>query len=173
MRRPCLICLLVILAAAPLRAGDVTPLSRGSKEIGLDGIVYVSHDSPQDLFGVATGRFGYYVAGNHQVGVDATLFAYSRIQDLYLSGDYRYVMAKSERKWAPFFGAGAGANVSHFDFFGSQHSLIAKGEAGLRVFMGRRFALDIAYNLMYREHTDFGFTGTTSSILMFGFSKVF
>src|SRR5581483_7308211 len=135
MRRISVVVLLVLLAPVLLRAGDITPLSRGSKEIGLSGIVYVSHDSPQDLFGVATGRFGYYVAGNHQVAMDATVFAYSRIQDVYLSGDYRYVMARREHRLAPFFGGGVGANVSHFDFFGSQRSLIAKGEAGLRFFM--------------------------------------
>jgi len=165
--------LLSLLSPALVRADDPPPLPGGTKEIGLSGIVYVTHDSPEDLFGVATGRFGYYVARNHQVGVDATVFAYSRIQDVYTSGYYRYVWAKSQRRWAPFFGGGVGANVSHFASFGSQRSLIAKGEAGVRLFMSRGFGFDISYNFMYRNNTDFGFTGTTSSILTFGFAKTF
>jgi len=172
MRLHRLVVLSIALVPALVSAAGDPPLPRGAKEIGVSGVVYVTHDSPQDLFGVASGRFGYYFAGNHEVGVDGTVFAYSRIQDVYLSGFYRYVWARPQRRLAPFFGAGAGANLSHFEFFGSQHSLIAKGEAGLRIFMGRRWALDVAYNLMYRNNTEFGFTGTTSSILSFGFAKI-
>lgn len=169
---PLLIAAALFSPALVCAAAD-PPLPGNTKEIGVSGVIYVTHDSPQDLFGVVTGRFGYYVARNNEVGVDATVFAYSRIQDVYLSGFYRYVFARPEHRLAPFVGAGLGANVSYFDYFGSQRSLIAKGEAGLRFFMGRGCALDVAYNFMYRNHTEFGFTGTTSSILTFGFAKMF
>lgn len=154
-------------------AADESPLPRGTKELGLSGTIYVTHDSPEDLFGVVTVRGGYYVAKKQQVGIDATVFAYSRIQDTYLSGFYRYVFAGSERRLAPFVGASAGANLTHFDYIGSQRSLIVKGEAGLRCMMTRKFSLDVSYNLMYRKDAELGFTGTTSSILTFGFARIF
>ena len=107
-------------------AGDNSTLERGTKELGLSGTVYVTHDSPADLFGVVGIRGGYYFARRQQVGVDATVFAYSRIQDTYLSGFYRYIFAGSERRLAPFLGESAGANVAHFNYVGSEHSLIMR-----------------------------------------------
>src|SRR5262245_60888247 len=112
-----------LLFPALSNAADDSILPRGTRELGLSGIAFVTHDSPQDLFGVATARAGYYVAARHQIGVDATVFAYSRIQDTYLSGFYRYVHARGDRRIAPFAGAAAGTNLSHFDQFGTQHSL--------------------------------------------------
>ena len=57
----------------------------------------MTHDSPEDLFGVVAIRGGYYIAKKRQVGVDAAVFAYSRIQDTYVSGFYRYIFAGGER----------------------------------------------------------------------------
>ena len=154
-------------------AADVSNLSRGTKEIGLSGTIYVSHDSPEDVFGVATFRGGVYVAKRHLVGVDATVFAYSRIQDTYLSGFYRYIFGGREGRVVPFVGASAGSNLSHFDYFGTQHSLIVRGEVGVRFLMTSRFSLDVAYNLMYRRDDTMGFTGKTASVVTFGFSRRF
>ena len=154
-------------------AGDYSTLPRGTKELGLGGTIYVTHDAPEDLFGVITIRGGYYVARRQQIGVDATVFAYSRVQDLYLTGYYRYVFANGERRLAPFVGAAAGANVSQFSYVGSQHSLIVRGEAGLRYMLSKKFSLDTSYNFMYRKNAEIGFTGTTTSILAFGFSWMF
>jgi hypothetical protein len=163
----------LILLPALSCAGDDSLLPRGSKEIGLSGTVFVTHDSPEDLFGVVTVRGGYYVAGRHQVGIGGTVFAYSRVQDAYLTGFYRYVLTGGERRIAPFVGASAGANVSQFNYVGSQHSLILCGELGVRYRMSDKFAFDVSYNLMYRKDAGLGFTGTTSSILTFGFARIF
>jgi hypothetical protein len=154
-------------------AAEDSPLPRGTKELALSGTIYVSHDSPEDLFGVVTVRGGYYVAKKQQVGIDATVFAYSRIQDAYLSGFYRYVFAGGERRLAPFVGASAGANVAYFGYLGSERSLIVRGELGVRYLLTRRFSLDASYNLMYRRNAAAGFTGTTSSIVTFGFASTF
>ena len=162
-----------LLFPALLSAADDSPLPRGAREIGLSGTIYVTHDSPEDLFGVVTLRGGYYIANRQQVGVDATVFAYSRVQDTYLSGFYRYFFARRERRLAPFVGASAGANVARFNYWGGQNSLIARGEVGVRYMLTNKFGFDAAYNLMYRRDTDFGLTGSTSSILTFGFSHTF
>jgi hypothetical protein len=156
-------------------AADDSPLPRGTREIGLNGIIYVTHDSPEDVFGVITLRGGYYVANKHQIGIDATVFAYSRIQDTYLSAFYRYIFAGTERRVAPFMGASAGANVSRFGGYGGGQSLIVKAEGGLRFMMTSKFAMDVTYNLMYRRKADYtpGLTGPTSSIVTFGFSRIF
>jgi len=163
----------LLLSTTLSSAADDSPLPGGTKELGLSGTVYVTHESPEDLFGVVTLRGGYYVGRNHQVGVDATVFAYSRVQDTYLSGFYRYIFLRGERRIAPFVGAAAGANVSRFDYLGGQNSLIVRGEGGLRFMMSSKFAFDVSYNLMYRRHAEVGFTGRTSSILTFGFSRIF
>lgn len=145
----------------------------GNQGTGLSGTIYVTHDSPEDLFGVIMLRGGYYVAGNHQVGVNATVFAYSRIQDVYLTGFYRYFFAAPERHWTPFVGSSVGSNVAHFNYVGAQNALIVQGEAGIRYMMTRKFGIDVSYNLMYRRNARIGFTGTTTSILTFGFSRTF
>lgn len=174
MRRLSLLLPAVGLLFATLSpAADEPLLPRGTRELGLNGTVFVSHDSPEDLFGVAAARGGYYLAKNQQVGADATVFAYSRIQDLYLSGFYRYIFAGTDRHLAPYAGVAVGANVAQFSQVGSERSLIAKGQAGVRCFMGRKFSLDIGYDLMYRRHREIGFTGRTTSILTFGFSRLF
>jgi hypothetical protein len=161
-----------LLLPGLLCAGDNLFLSRGTKELGISGTIYVTHDSPEDLFGVITLRGGYYFARNHQAGIDATVFAYSRIQDTYLSGYYRYLFA-GERRIAPFLGASIGSNISHFDYVGSQHSLITCAEAGIRHMISGKFAFDLSYKLMYRKDAAIGFTGTTSSVLTFGFARTF
>jgi hypothetical protein len=161
----------LVLFPALSSGADDSPLPRGTREVGLSGIVYVTHDSPEDLFGLITVRGGYYIAKRQQVGIDATVFAYSRIQDTYLSGFYRYVFAGGERRLAPFVGAAAGANLSHFDVYGSQHSLIVRGEAGVRYMMSGKWGLDVSYNLMYRRHAVEGLTGAATSVLTFGFAR--
>ncbi len=163
----------LVLVPALSPAGDNSTLARGTKELGLSGTIYVTHDSPADLFGVVTLRGGYYLARKQQVGIDATVFAYSRIQDTYLSGFYRYTFAHDESRLAPFIGASAGANISQFNYIGSERSLIARGEAGVRFVMSPKWGLDVSYNLMYRRNASLGFTGTTSSIVTFGFSRTF
>jgi len=163
----------LVFLATPSCAADYSLLPRGTREIGLSGIAYVTHDSPEDIFGVVTFRGGYYVAKNHQVGVDATLFAYSRIQDAYLSGFYRYVFAGHERRLCPFVGAAAGANVSHFEYIPTGRSLLISGEAGVRYRMTRAFSFDVTYDLMYRRNGSFGLTGRTTSVLKFGFARIF
>jgi hypothetical protein len=155
------------------RAADDSPLPRGTKELGLSGTIYVTHDSPEDLFGFITLRGGYYVAKKQQVGIDATVFAYSRIQDVYMSGYYRYVFAGGEHRLAPFVGGAVGANVTQFAGYGNQHSMIVRGEAGLRYMMNAKWGFDVTYNLMYRRHAEEGLTGRTTSVVTFGFSRVF
>jgi hypothetical protein len=163
----------LVLLPALSCAADESPLPRGTREVGLSGTVYLTHDSPEDLFGVIGLRGGYYVAKNQQVGVDATVFAYSRIQDVYLSGFYRYIFAGHGRRLAPFIGGAVGANVSQFGYIGSERSLITRGEFGVRYRMTGKCWLDISYNLMYRKDANLGFTGSTSSIITFGFTRTF
>ena len=165
----------VVLTISPalLRAGDDSPLPRGTKELAVSGTIYVTHDSPEDLFGVVTVRGGYYVGRNQEAGIDATVFAYSRIQDTYLSGFYRYVFARAEHHLAPFAGASIGANVSHFNYVGAQHSLIVRSELGVRYLITTKCSFDLSYNLMYRRNAEVGFTGATTSILTFGFARTF
>ena len=165
--------LAVLFLSVRSSAEEIPVPERDARELGLNGTLYVTHDSPEDLFGVVTVRGGYYVARKQQVGIDATLFAYSRIQDAYVGGYYRYLFARPDRRLAPFFGISAGANVSQFAYVGSQHSLIVKGELGVRYRMTRQVGLDVAYNLMYRRQNDMGFTGSTTSVITFGFSRTF
>ena len=172
-RTSCSILALGLLLAALLRAADEPQLPRGTRELALNGAIYVTHDAPEDLFGTVTVRGGYYFARNHQVGAAATVFAYSRIQDVYLSGYYRYVFAGAGRHFAPYLGAAAGANVARFNQIGGEHSLIVMGQAGIRCLITPKSALDIGYDFMYRNNAEIGFTGTTSSILTFGFVRTF
>jgi hypothetical protein len=167
------ILLAVVLLAPALSAADSADLPRGTRELGLSGTVYVSHDSPADVFGVIAARFGIYAFRNHQFGADTTVFAYSRIQDIYLSGFYRYSFARPERRLAPFVGAAAGANIAHFDYLGTGRSPIVKAQGGVRYFFSGKLSLDIGYDLMWRRQSAMGFTGKTSSIVTFGFSKNF
>jgi hypothetical protein len=51
-----------LLPAAHLAAPDDLPLKRGAREVGANGTNYVTHDSPEDPFGVICLRGGYYVA---------------------------------------------------------------------------------------------------------------
>jgi hypothetical protein len=164
---------LLLLIPATLFAADHSGLTRGARELALSGAVYLPHDSPADSFGMIAARLGVYVALHHQLGVDATTIAYSRIQDVYLSGFYRCTLARPERRLAPYFGAAFGANVAHFDALPAQHAAIVKAQAGIRYFFTERASLDFGYDLMYRRPTMFSLTGRTSSILTFGFSKVF
>jgi hypothetical protein len=162
----------VLFLPALLSAEDLY-LPRGARELSLSGAAYVSHDSPADVFGVLTGRFGVYAWRNHEVGVDATVFAYSRIQDIYVSGFYRYTFARSEHRLAPYAGVAVGANINHFDYFGGGHSLIVKPQVGIRYFLTGKVTFDLGYDLMFRRETTYSLTGKTSSILTFGFSKIF
>ena len=161
-----------LLLPALLSAEDVY-LPRGARELSLSGAAYVSHDSPADVFGVLCGRFGVYAWRNHELGVDATVFAYSRIQDIYVSGFYRYTFARSERRLAPYVGVAVGANVEHFDYFATGRSLIVKPQVGVRYFLAGKISFDLGYDLMFRRETAYSLTGKTSSILTFGFSKLF
>ncbi len=163
----------LLLSAALSCAAQDSGLPRGVKEIGLSGAAYVTHDSPADVFGFVTGRFGIYAARNHQVGVDATMFAYSRTQDVYLSGFYRYTFARSERRLAPYVGGAIGSNLTHFDYIDTERALILKAQAGIRYFLAAKLSLDIGYDLMFRRHTTYSLTGRTSSLMTFGFSKGF
>ena len=162
-----------LLLPALSHAQDDPPFRRGAREIGLSGIAFVSHDSPEDAFGVMSVRAGVYVAKNQQVGIAGTLFAYSRVQDTYLTGYYRYLLLRGEHRVAPFVGAGIGANLSHLNFLGTWHSMIATGEGGVRFLLPGRFSFDLAYNLMYRRETTMSFTGRTASVVTFGFARTF
>ena len=173
LRLPVFLLSATLLLPAAACAADLLPLERGARDIGLSGTVYVTHDSPQDLFGFIDFRGGYYVARGQQLGVGATVFAYSRVQDMYMSGFYRYMLTKGDRRLVPFVGASAGANVSHFDQFGTGRSLMVRGEMGVRYLPGGKCAFDVAYNFMWRDKATVGFTGPTTSILTFGISRTF
>ncbi len=156
---------------AQTAAGEVEYLHRGLREISVSGTAFIPNDSPADTFGLIALRGGYFISRNSEVGVDTTLFAYSRIQDAYLSGFYRLHFPAKGRKLIPFVGVAAGSNIVHFEFWGGAHpTLIAKGEAGLKYVLGKRFTLDAAYNLMYRRNSEVGFTSKTSSVVTVGFS---
>jgi hypothetical protein len=44
--------------------------------------------------------------------------------------------------------------VGHFNQFGTAHSLIAKGQGGVRFFVTTRTSLDVVYDFMYRRNTE-------------------
>ncbi len=156
---------------APAAAGEEEYLRRGLRELSLSGTAFIPHDSPADSFGVVAVRGGYFLSKRSEVGVDSTLFAYSQIQDAYLSGFYRLHFPMKGRRLIPFAGVAAGSNIVHYSFWGgSNPTFIGKGEVGVKYALGKRFALDAAYNLMYRRNPEVGFTSETSSIVTFGFS---
>jgi hypothetical protein len=137
-------------------------------DLNLSGSAYVPHDSPSDTFGVVTARAGYFLNARNEVGLDSTLFAYSRVQDVYMAGFYRFYFQPKAGRWTPFAGAGAGSNIVHYGYWGTNRTLIAKGEAGVRYLVTPRVAVDLAYNLMYRRNADVGFTGNYTSVVTFG-----
>jgi len=164
---------LFLALCAPLFATDDEAFARGRKDVALSGSIYLTHDSPADSFGLVTGRAGYFFAKNQEAGLDATLFAYSRTQDLYLNGFYRYYFAQPGRKLVPFLGASAGSNVLHLDYFGRHSGLLVGGEGGVRLRLSERSSFEVGYHLLYRRQGLVSMLGKTSSLVTFGFARTF
>ncbi len=160
----------MFLMAAAAVAGD----SGGRREFTLAGALFAPNSSAADTAGVITGRFGYYVARHSQVGVDTTLLVFSRTTDLYAAGYYRYFVAREGRRVVPFFGGAVGSNVTSFYYWGgTEHRLLLKGEAGVRVRLAPRTGLDVSYNLMYLRGVGNGFAHATTSVVSFGLAHAF
>ena len=164
---------IMFLCAATAAAADESGPGRGTKEFSVSGVMFAPNSSAVDTYGVISGRFGYYLARHSQVGVDTTLLVFSRTTDVYAAGYYRFLMAREWRRLVPFIGAAAGSNVNSFYYWGgTEHRLLARGEAGVRIRLSPRTGLDVAYNLMYLRGSG-GFAQTTTSVVSFGLSHAF
>jgi hypothetical protein len=164
----------MLLCAAAAAAGDEPGLGRGRKEFSVSGALFAPNRTVADTAGVISGRFGYYLARHSQVGVDSTLLVFSRTTTVYAAGYYRFVMLREGRRLVPFVGGAAGSNVTSFYYWGgTEHRLLVKGEAGLRIRVAPRTGFDLAYNLMYLRGAGSGFVQTTTSVVSFGFSHAF
>jgi hypothetical protein len=147
-------------------------LSRGMTEIAAAGTLFVPHHSASDLFGVIDLGVGRLITDGNEVGVETVLFLQSGVQDVFLSGAYRYHFSTKGRRLFPFVGASAGVNILS-DRGSSWSNFLARGELGVRYFLAQHVTMNIAYNLFYVRVAGGTFKDSTMSVGTVGLSYVF
>lgn len=163
---------------APRDSAGTDFIHRGSKDVSLFGTVVIPHYATGSTTGIATFRVGYYIGRSSMIGGDLTVLADSGGQLYVPGGFYRFVAHTGNPRFFPFVGAEAGAIIAHAGgagvFRGSTDSrFAAKGEAGIKYFVARNVAFEGAYNLLWAHISGLGFSDSSVSAIVFGFSYTF
>ena len=145
-------------------------LYKGAREISLSGAGFVT-SSPfsrtMSLTGVMAGSF---VTRGNMVGAG---FLTSGVNDIFLTGAYRYFVKTANPALFPFVGGGMGTNLAQLSESARNANYLARGEVGLRYFPVRHIAVDMAYTMQYFHVKGWGFGDSAASGVSFGFIHVF
>jgi len=145
-------------------------LHKGAKEIDFVGGGIIAGSSAAKSLGLASVMGDTFLSRGNMIGAGVYT---SGVQEVFVSGLYRYFVKTSDPKLFPFVGAAAGANVVHLSDSLTSHNYLGKGEIGLRYFPMRHIALDVSYGLQYLHSRGAGFADSTSSAISVGFAHVF
>jgi hypothetical protein len=144
----------IMLAVCLLAFAQGLPAQQtgGEKELGIGGILSVSHAAKLDGNATALFSVGKYVRRQHFLGVNllpmVTFGGESNSVGGFFGGNYRYLFAVENRRTFPFVGVGGGAFV-----IGGTGSNAVTGsglaEVGVKTYFSARTSLDVAYNFLY------------------------
>jgi len=145
-------------------------LRKGAREIDFVGGGIVTGSSATKSLGLASVTGDTFLSRGNMIGMGVYS---SGIQEVFVSGVYRYFVKTSDPRLFPFIGAVGGANVVHLSDSLTSHNYLGKGEIGLRYFPMRHIAFDVSYGLQYLHTLGAGFAESTSSAISVGFAHVF
>jgi hypothetical protein len=156
--------------AQTAKAAEESYLHKGAREIDFVGGGIIAGSSAAKSLGLAAVTADAFLSRGNMIG--AGVYS-SGVQEVFVSGLYRYFVKTSDPKLFPFIGAAGGANVVHLSDSLTSHNYLGKGEVGLRYFPMRHIAFDVSYGLQYLHTRGAGFAESTSSAISFGFAHVF
>jgi hypothetical protein len=156
--------------AQTAKEAEESYLRKGGRELDFSGGGIVAGSSAAKSLGLASVTADTFLSRGNMIG--AGVYS-SGVQEMFVSGIYRYFVKTSDPKLFPFIGAVAGANVVHLSDSLTSHNYLGKGEIGLRYFAMRHIAVDVSYGLQYLHTQHAGFAESTSSAISFGFAHVF
>lgn len=146
---------------------------QGDKEVAVNGAFIVPHDDPSGANGQGDFKMGDYFRKNDLVGVESLAFVAKGYDEVFQSGFYRHLVPTKNPRLFPFVGASAGVDLTRSSGAPMGHVLLAKGEVGVKYFLGRRFAIETAYNFEYQRNPGQTFSQNSDSVILFGFSYIF
>jgi hypothetical protein len=156
--------------AETAKEAEESYLHKGAKEIDFVGGGIIAGSSTMKSLGLASVTADTFLSRGNMIGAGVYT---SGVQQVFVSGLYRYFVKTGDPKLFPFIGAAAGANVVHLSDSLTSHNYLGKGEIGLRYFAMRHIALDVSYGLQYLHSRGAGFAESASSAISFGFAHVF
>ena len=165
--------LLLVLCAGVVSAScSFGQQVKGDHELGLNGTFTVPHSSPSDADGTAQISYGYYFRRTDLLGFDLAVFVQKGSQAVYPQGRYRHLFSRKDAKVYPFVGAQAGGLLMRTGG-SSTGNFLGAGEAGFKIFVSQRTALEIAYNLQYIQYSGGSFKDDSQSVITVGFTHIF
>jgi hypothetical protein len=173
---------LVVALAIPAFSQAV----KGDSELGLNGAVIITHQSPISTSGLAAVTYGYYFTNRDQLGFQNISIisggggSGTSVTDYFL-GDYIHLFPLgSNPKVAPFVGGAAGvlamtSGGSSSATGGGSNSgtFIANGQGGLKFYVSEKTAFEVAYQLLYEQQSGGTFASNSLSEITFGFTYSF
>jgi len=144
---------------------------KGDMEVALNGYADIPNSDPSNVEGDVMVRLGYYIKPNTLIGIESTTLLAKSFQEEFADVFYRHLFHTHNRKLFPFLGGSAGEHLTHDG--GTNGNVLATGEAGLKYYMSRRFAFEVAYNFQYIRTPGETFANSSDSLVVFGFSYLF
>jgi hypothetical protein len=145
-------------------------LFKGAHEIVMSGSGFVTHNPSSNGMSLAGFGADTFVSRGDMIGVGLLT---SGIQAVFLAGTYRHYVKTRDARLFPFAGVTAGTNLVQLSSSPFTPNDLARAELGLRYFVMRHVAIDVAYNLQYLHTRGFAFGSSTSSAVSLGFAHVF
>lgn len=145
---------------------------KGDQELGLNGAFTVPHSSPSDANGEATVSYGYYFRRTDLIGADTVIFVQKDQQLVFLQARYRHLFGTKNAKAYPFVGAQGGGILTRSSGSTSGNG-VGVAEAGLKLFVSQRTALELAYNFDYIQQSGGSFADNSESVISVGFTHIF
>jgi hypothetical protein len=180
----------IVISAALLAATVAAPAfaqqEKGDVELGLNGDVLFSHSSPLYSHGDVFVDLGYYVTSKNLVGISSetqidhvngsTGVSASTNTSESIYGHYRHLFSlKAHPVLFPYVGAYAGGNYDNQGTTSSDKKFLfaGQGEGGIKYFMSKKAAFEVAYNLLYVNYPNSNFQNRSFSDITFGLTYDF
>ena len=193
MRKVKMMVVAVALAAVSFAVPAFAQPEKGDVELGANGNLLFTHMDPSTTIGQFSVQAGYYLTKNDLVGVSSnTMFLHNSelsggtdgalgntLTLEAITGHYRRVFnLKSQPALVPFAGVYAGSAIlSMGGEAGSYNKFLGQGEAGVKFYVSKKTAFEVAYNLLYVNVNENGwdnsFKNDSASNISFGFTYDF
>lgn len=145
-------------------------LFKGAHEIVMGGSGFVTHNSSSHGLSLAGFGANTFLSRGNMIGVGLLT---SGTEAVFMAGTYRYFVKTGDPRLFPFAGITGGTNLVQLSSSPVTPNYLARAELGMRYFVMRHVAIDVAYNLQYLHTRGFAFGSSTSSALSLGFAHVF